>query len=138
VADPWVLNGTSYTKAQLVQAIQTSITATDAATAAKVAATQAVASASTQRAQALKLRTLVLKLLELQLGDESPVLAQLGFTKVVPTPTVAAKSAALDKSKATREARHTMGSKQKAAIKGVVVATTAPSAAAATTPKVGS
>ena len=121
VADPWVLDGVSYTKAELAQLLQGSITATDAATTAQAAATQAVKTASTQRTQARQLRTLVLTLLELQLGKTSPVLAQLGFTKAPTTPTVAAKSQALEKSKATREARHTMGAKQKAKVTGASV-----------------
>ena len=88
LADPWVLNGTGYSKAQLVQLLQASITATDAASAAKATAAQAVASAKAQRKQALMLRALVLKLLELQLGDVSPVLTQLGFTTAPRRPLV--------------------------------------------------
>ena len=42
IADPWVLDGKSYTKAQLAQLILGFISSTDAANAAKVAAKQAV------------------------------------------------------------------------------------------------
>src|SRR5208283_5077903 len=133
VNNPWVLDGTSYTKAQLVTLLQGSVTATDAATAAAAAAMQAVSTARTQRAQAKSLRTMILALLELQLGKSSPLLVQLGFTKAPSTPTLVVKSAAQEKSKATRLARHTMGPKQKLAVTGSTVP-----AAAATTPKAGS
>ena len=57
-------------------------------------------------------------------GGQLDTLADFGLTaraKHVTTPEE--KLAATDKAKATREARHTMGSKQRAAIKGVVPAT---------------
>src|SRR3979409_1544989 len=57
-------------------------------------------------------------------GDTSPALADFGLAppkKPVTTPEK--KDAAADKMRATRAARHTMGKKQKKAIKGVVPAT---------------
>jgi hypothetical protein len=122
IPDPIILDTKSYTKAQIAQVLNGAISATDAATAAKAAAKVAVATAATQRAQAIELRSLLHLLIEVQLGKTSPVLAQLGFAPPPTTRTVAEKSAAADKAKATRTARHTMGKKQRAAITGSTVA----------------
>jgi hypothetical protein len=75
-------------------------------------------------------------------NDASDVLSDFGL-KPRPSPktTVATKAEAAEKSKATREARHTMGPKQKAKIKGTVPAeqpsassTAAPTSAPEPTP----
>jgi hypothetical protein len=57
-------------------------------------------------------------------GDTSPALADFGLAPPKkPLTTPEKKAAAADKMRATRAARHTMGKKQKKAIKGVVPAT---------------
>ncbi len=68
-------------------------------------------------------------------GVDSPVLLDFGLTPEKPpvtTPETAA--AAVAKRAATREARHTMGKKQKATIHGTVAPTTAPGPVAPTAP----
>ncbi|MGH7283652.1 MAG: hypothetical protein ACRELY_19165 [Polyangiaceae bacterium] len=69
-----------------------------------------------------------------QYGDASPVLAEFGFSpRKVATKTVAEKMLVVEKSLATRAARHTMGSKQKASIHGDV---NAPAATPPTAPAI--
>jgi hypothetical protein len=68
-----------------------------------------------------------------QFGDTqaaSSVLADFGFTpQKVPAITAEAQATAVEKNRATRAARHTMGPKQKKLVTGTVAPTTAPSPA---------
>jgi hypothetical protein len=74
------------------------------------------------------------RMLESFYGPENAALADFGLTpRKKPVRTVAVKQAAQVKGKATRLARHTMGSKQKKAIKGSTAASTAPASAAVKT-----
>jgi hypothetical protein len=66
-------------------------------------------------------------------GDESQQAIDFGFPPAKkPTRTVKEKTNAVALSKATREARHTMGKRQKEAIKGTIPASTEPAAPATT------
>src|ERR1700722_11983686 len=60
-------------------------------------------------------------------GLDSQEARDMGFApRKIGTKTVATKQAAVDQAEATRAARHTMGKRQKADIKGVVVSPSAP------------
>ncbi len=72
-------------------------------------------------------------LVKSQLGSSEGVLGDFGFSNPKrQTPDEATKAAAVVKRAATRDARHTMGKRQKAGIKGTVPATTAPVATSGT------
>ena len=68
-----------------------------------------------------------------QFGADSQEAKEFGFLPAKSTPKSAAtKAQAVAKSLATRQARHTMGRKQKKGIKGTVVAPAAPAVPATT------
>jgi type I site-specific restriction endonuclease len=136
-----VLSAVTYTPAQLQTLLQTYATALQALQALHAQLTAAVKS---DRASAVQIDALLRALESLVsnlFGETSEKLADFGFSprKVSPMK-VATKAQALAKSKATRAARHTMGSKQKAAITGDTLAptptTTAPSVTPSTPAKV--
>jgi hypothetical protein len=116
----------------LVKLIQVDIDATNAADKVRadwLAAVQVQLDSHRKVAPVLRaLKRLVLA----QFGDTqdaSSALADFGFTPLkVPAITAGAKATSVEKSRATRTARHTMGSKQKKLVKGTVE-TTAPSPA---------
>jgi hypothetical protein len=126
-----LIRGVGYTPAQLITLFQNDIATADAATTAKAALHDAVTAAKTQRATMGPLlvgfRTFVLN----QFKDAS-IITAFGFSpQKEATRTVADKAVALTKTKATRTARHTMGSKQKKTVTGT---STAPAATTPATP----
>ncbi|MGO9833919.1 MAG: hypothetical protein ACLP1X_06870 [Polyangiaceae bacterium] len=129
-----LIRGVGYTPAQLITLLQNDIAAADAATKAKAALHDAVTAAKTQRATMGPLlvgfRTFVLN----QFKDAS-VISDFGFSpQKEPTRLVADKATAATKAKATREARHTMGPKQKKTVTGTSTAPAATTPATAATP----
>jgi hypothetical protein len=124
-------NGASTTPAQLTQAFQSLDDATTSMDAARAKWQDAV---KVQRSTSATVRPLVKAyrsyLVNLY-GDASATLGDFGMTpRKAPAPrTAAQKATAAARNKATRAARHTMGPKQKAGIKGTV-AVTAPAAPA--------
>jgi hypothetical protein len=122
----------------LVNLIQADIAATDAADKARadwLAAVQ-VQTDSHQKVAPV-LRALKRQVLA-QFGDTqaaSSVLADFGFTpQKVPAITAEAQAVAVEKNRATRVARHTMGPKQKKLVTGTVAPAAPPPATPAPTP----
>ena len=105
----------------IVKVYQDRVTAAQASETAHAAFTAAVKADRDKRAQTASL-TAAYKRIVLGMFAESPdTLADFGLVPLKKgTRTVATKAGAIAKNKATREARHTMGSKQKAAIHGTV------------------
>jgi hypothetical protein len=113
--------GVAYTPASLAALIQRRIDAAHAVAAAKaqwldaVRAYEAIDATASVAARGLKQYVMN------AFGEDSPVLAEFGFTPPVRTTlTPEQKAAAVAKRAATRRARHTMGKKQKAQIHGTV------------------
>ena len=77
--------------------------------------------AKAARAKAAKVTASLKKYVVAHWGESSPVLADFGFTpRKLAQKTVAEKFQTVEKQLATRAARHTMGSRQKAAIHGSI------------------
>jgi hypothetical protein len=140
------LDGSANAPADIKKVLQNTIDAADATLAAR-----AVWVASSSAEQALHDSTLSMlaslrSFVMLKFGSNAiATLADFGFEPRKRTvPAVETKAAAVDKSLATRAARHTMGPKQKAKIKGTVAVTApatppaapAPAAASPATPVV--
>jgi hypothetical protein len=130
-----VLNGVPLTPADVTKALQASVDAADATAAAtasfhKAAALEQAAN-TTGDATYRSLKQYVMN----QFKASPDVLADFGFTlpsrRVPSADTVAG---AVEKRAATREARHTMGKRQKAGIKGTVATAPAAPAGSATPP----
>jgi hypothetical protein len=124
------LAGQTLTTSQLADRIQQDIAASDATDKARAAwLTQVQAERSTHASLAPVLRSLR-SLVIAQFGDSpdaGDVLADFGYSpRKVPERTAAAKAQSADKGRATRAARHTMGSQQKKKVKGTVTATPPP------------
>jgi hypothetical protein len=133
------LLGSAYTPADLVKLVQSRLDAASTTTTTKanwhstVVAEKALNAKLTPVLRAL--RQYVINVF----GAASPVLADFGFApSKLTTRTPEEKAAATAKAKATRAARHTMGTKQKKGVKGavtgiVVTPITAPQPTAAPT-----
>ncbi|HEX3770400.1 MAG TPA: hypothetical protein VHV30_06030 [Polyangiaceae bacterium] len=121
-----VLDGASHTPADIAKAFQASVDAADVTTAAAAAFHKAVADERAANATA----DTMYRSLRAYVGQASPdVLASFGFTSPSrQVPSADTVAGAVEKRAATRAARHTLGKRQKAGIKGTV--TTAPEAPA--------
>ncbi len=122
------LAGTTFTMATLEQLIQSRIDAANAVANARAHWVDASATYETLNTNVTKvvraLRDYVINVY----GEDSPVLADFGFTPTKRSPLTPDELVAkAQKAAATRKARGTMGKKQKAKIKGTVT-TTAPAA----------
>src|SRR5690349_1079478 len=117
-----LLAGGSFTPAQVVEKLQTlvnlrhDVDATKASTKAKLAG---------EKTEMPALRTFMgalVTFIKAAFGNRPDVLADFGLhpPKTRTPQTAEAKTAAAEKRKATRAARHTMSAKQKSAIKGAV------------------
>ena len=119
-----ILHGVPVTPADVVTILQDQIDAADATAAAKIAFFQAT---SAERNANAKANDLFKALKTRVLGDfanQAEVLADFGMTvatRRAPDPATLVEAA--KKAEATRKARHTMGKRQKAAIKGTVPTT---------------
>ncbi len=123
------LGGTPTTPTDAIATLQGSIDAIDAAGAAEQAFHGAVTAQNAAVAKGNSLITDLKTLVHNQLGSSEGVLGDFGFSSPKrQAPDEATKAAAVVKRAATREARHTMGKRQKAGIKGTVPATTTPPA----------
>jgi hypothetical protein len=132
--DTFVLAGKTYSKTDLITAINTFLAISDAVVVALTQYRAAVATLRAARTGIRQLRSLLRGFLESRFGKGSPELAKYGFGSSPKTPTVEEKASALEKSKATREARHTMGPRQKKAVKGTPPNGSATPAKPASTP----
>jgi hypothetical protein len=118
--------GNDYTPAQLKAVLQAEVDAVHALDAARGSVNQQVTDTRKASAQA---RTMRKELRDYILGTYGSSAVQMleDFGMSVPKPgkrTARAKADAADAAKATREARHTLGKKQKKGIKGTVPAKT--------------
>lgn len=130
-----ILDGVSFAPANVVKALQGPIDAADATNTAGAAFHKAVAVEKAAIVEAdtvyAGLRTLVMS----QFATSPETLAEFGFTP--PTrrvPDAATVAGAVEKRAATRAARHTMGKRQKAGVKGTVPSTTVPAPTTVTSP----
>jgi hypothetical protein len=129
-----VVAGTPLTPAEVLASMQTLADLRAAVSDAK-AALQAKVAAEEAQAPALRRRmTAFVAYVRATLGNAPDVLADFGLkpTKTPEPLTVAQRTEAVARAKATRAARHTMGPQQKKAVKGTV--TTIVSSAPETAP----
>jgi hypothetical protein len=114
-----VLDGTPTTPKDVIATLQAAIDATDAAASAEKAFHDAVAVQHAAIAKGNALHKALKMLVTNQLGSAESIFGDFGFsTPKRRVPTEATKAAAVAKRGETRKARHTMGSRQKASIKG--------------------
>ena len=131
-----VLGGTATTVAAILTQLQSFVNNRNAVVAAQATARDAVA---TERAQAPALNVVIdafEAFVRFTFGEKATVLSDFGLApRKVPAPkTAEEKAVAAAKRKATRQARGTMGPKQKQSVKGNVTATLVVTPAAAPTP----
>jgi hypothetical protein len=122
---PLVLAGTSYQPAGLQAFLQADVDANDAATKAKASLRQTAKDAKSTDQATDPVLTAIHSQVEAQYGaapNADTVRADFGYARKTRQPlTAEQKAAAAAKRKATREARHTMGPKEKSKIHGTVV-----------------
>jgi hypothetical protein len=134
------VDGASYTAAALVQLLQSLADALSAVDAARALWQNALTKQRAVQTQVLPVIRGYSSLLLAANGNAPATLADYGLTpRKATTPlSTEARAAAIAKSTATREARHTMGTKQKKLVKGTVPTSPAtpqaPTATATTTP----
>jgi hypothetical protein len=118
--------GSTYTPAQVQTSLQTLIDLRDAVDAARAAMATKVAAEGAQAPSLRSFMSAYATFVKATFGDQPDVLAHFGLAPRKPaTPlTVEEKTAAAAKRKATREARKTMGPKQKLDVKGNVTGVT--------------
>ena len=111
--------------ADIVKVFQDRVTTAQAAQAAHAQVTAAVKADRDKRAQTKSFATSFKRIVRGMFAESPDTLADFGLKPLkAGERTVATKATAIAKTKATRAARHTMGSKQKEAIKGEVPPTT--------------
>jgi hypothetical protein len=136
---PIAVDGVTYTAADIERILQASIDTTDATTAATAVFHKAVAAERAAHAEGDALDRGLRTLLLHRYLSSPDTLADFGVTPPQrQTPSAVTVADAVAKRAATRLARHTMGKRQKAGIKGEVAAanaTTATTATDATTPR---
>jgi hypothetical protein len=134
----FTLGGRVITRADFEKLLQEDIDASDASVQAQAKLREDVQVERNSHAQVNPVLRLFKLFVVAQFGDTSDAsttLADFGFTpRKAPKKTLAVKTEATAKTQATRSARHTMGPKQKAKVKGTVPAggTTPPKAAQGT------
>ena len=118
--------GVQYTSAQLTTALQVVVTLYEGVDAAEAAYKAKLAAEMAQAPPILALVQATKAYVRATVGNQPDVLVDYGMLPRKPrTPlTVAEKAAAVVKRNATREARHTMGKKQKKAITGATTPAT--------------
>jgi hypothetical protein len=126
-----LINGESSSLAQTIAIYQGSLDARSALKAARNQAEVALQEWNAAEATRSSMDAGLKQWVFAKFGPSSQEAKDMGFTpRKVGKKSVATKNGAVEQSAATREARHTMGKKQKARIKGTVVVPTAPAAPA--------
>jgi hypothetical protein len=121
--------------ADIVEIYQDRVAAAQAAEAAHATLATAVKVDRDKRAQTASVTRAFKRIVQGMFAESPDTLADFGLKPLkVGTRTVATKSGAIAKTKATRQARHTLGSKQKEMIKGTVSPTTPEVSPTAPTP----
>jgi hypothetical protein len=129
----FVLNDVTWTHDALVAQFEKRLQAAQTIKASRTTLQQAVADDKAVQKEVDALRNAMRGYLKARFGKNSPKLQKFGFTpNRTPKKAASVKAAAVVKAKATRVARGTKGTKQKAAIKGSPAPTA--SAPAAVTP----
>jgi hypothetical protein len=130
--------GKSFDLPQAIAVLQARIAAANTALSARATWQAAVQADRDERAKSKTFVSALRQAVHVAFGQSIDTLAEFGLkprkSRKVLTPDEKAKAAA--KAKATRTARHTLGSKQKAKIKGTVAVTEPATSPAATTPAV--
>jgi len=130
-----VIGGTSLTTAAIIGILQARLDAANAAQSTRAAWLNAVKADKDERAKTRTFRAGLRQALQVAFAGSIDALADFGLTPRKPrVVTPEKKAAAAAKAKATRAARHTMGKKQKAEIKGTVPATAPATSPAASAP----
>ncbi len=133
--DSFVINGITYSRADLLAQLQSRITASEATKTARTALHNAVNSEQDLQQQMLLVRAGMRAYLVSRFGKGSGKLQLFGFAQTKTTQkTAQSKAAAVAKAKATRTARGTLGKKQKSGIKGVVPVQATPASSGPTAP----
>ncbi len=136
ITAPIKLGGTTYTPAELKAVFQAHNTAIDAASALHKQWSDSVQTMDAAAAKADSLFHLLRGALIAQYGpNANAALEAFGMTAPKPrgVKTVKTKAAAVDKTIATRAARHTMGPQQKKLVKGAPAASPSPAVTPTTT-----
>jgi hypothetical protein len=127
----FIFGATSYTGPTIVSALQTVADVINATDPAKAAYQAALSAEELALENAKPLLSGLHQVIYGQFGTSVAILADFGLAPhKTATLTPEQKAAATAKAKATRAARHTMGSKQKQAIKGVVTTPATPASPA--------
>ncbi|HEY2370089.1 MAG TPA: hypothetical protein VGH87_27010 [Polyangiaceae bacterium] len=114
-----VLNGESTSYKMIASLVQATIDAGDVCEGLRAKLAAAVKSAKVAQTNARTMRSALRNYVIGHFGESSPVLAEFGFKpRKVAQKTVAEKFETVEKALATRAARHTMGSRQKASVHG--------------------
>ncbi len=112
------LLGSSLSPAQVTSTLQSLVTLRSDVDASKATTKAKIANEATQMPALRAFMSAFESYVRAAFGSSPDVLADFGITRRAPTPlTVEAKAAAAAKRAATRAARHTLGTKQKKAIK---------------------
>jgi len=129
------IDGTRYTRAQVVAIYQASLDTRAALVKSRAQVKVDLAARSTAEVDRLAIEAGMKAWVVSQFGAESNEAYEFGYTPKKPAHTTAeTKANAVKLAKATREARGTMGKKKKLSIKGTLVVPTVPAAPATTAP----
>jgi type I site-specific restriction endonuclease len=127
--------GATVTSKDIIATLQTRIDMAKTAQSTRATWQTAVAAEKAERAKTQTLVSALRQSLLVSFAGQVDVLSDFGLTaRKTPVVSPETRVAAAKQAKATREARHTMGTKQKAAIKGTVAPTAPATAAPAPTP----
>jgi hypothetical protein len=122
----WVIGGASYKSADLVAILQARIASANRARDAKPVWLAAVKADRDEQAKTKTVVSGLRQALQVAFAGSVEVLADFGLAPRKPSVTTPEqRTAAALKAKATRAARHTVGPKKKAAVKGAVIITPA-------------
>jgi hypothetical protein len=121
-----VIGGTSYKTADVITVVQGLVNSAKAVVTSRATWQAAVSADKAERSKQKTFMSGVRQSLLVAFGGSIDVLADFGLAphKARTAPTPQQKQAAAAKAKATRAARHTMGNKQKKAVKGDVTGIT--------------
>jgi hypothetical protein len=121
VTDTFDILGVSFTRDSLVAKLTTRLAAFDNTATERAAWRTAVEDERQVAAEVNPIRAAFRGILVMKYGKDSPKLLEYGYRpNKTPQKSAAAKTVGAAKAKATRTARHTMGSVQKKAVKGTV------------------
>ena len=122
-----VLNGTSLSPKDINGVLQSTMSAEDVCDALRMQLAEAVKAAKAAEKSSKVLKAALKQYVLSHFGESNPAIVDFGYSpRKVAQKTVAEKYLTVEKQLATRAARHTMGSQQKAAIHGQVEAPAQP------------